>query len=94
MIRHIVLFSAKNPDDVPAIKSGLEKLAEIPGSRHFEVKLNAKRDMIDNSIDIVLYSEFDDYKTLDAYQKHPQYKEAIKNVRPLRDIRIAVDVET
>lgn len=93
MIRHIVLFSAKNADDVPEIRAGLQKLGEIPGVRHLEVGVNAKRDMIDNSIDLVLYSEFDDFETLDAYKAHPEYKEAIKAVRHLRETRIAVDFE-
>ena len=93
MIRHIVLFSAKNPSDIDAIHQALAKLKGIPHARHLEVSRNAKRDSFSKEIDIVVYAEFDDYGQLDKYKAHPLYLESTAFVRPLRDVRIAADYE-
>jgi hypothetical protein len=93
VIRHIVLFSAKDPADVESILEGLSVLKNIPGSRHFEVACNSKRDGLSQEIDVIVYSEFDSYQTLDAYKAHPLYQMSIKRVRPLRELRYAVDFE-
>lgn len=93
VIRHIVLFSAKNPADVERIREGLSILKDIPGSRHFEVTCNSKRDGLSKEIDVIVYGEFDSYEALDAYKAHPLYQESITRVRPLRELRFAVDFE-
>lgn len=93
MIRHIVLFSAKGSADVEKICEGLSILKDIPGSRHLEVACNSKRDGLSQEIDIVVYGEFDSYEALEAYKAHPYYQESIKRVRPLRELRYAVDFE-
>lgn len=91
MIRHIVLFSAKNVYDVKVIYNALKRLASIPGPNHFEVKLNDKRDPLSKEIDIVLYAEFPDYQALDAYQTHSDYQKTTEIVRPLRNQRVVAD---
>ena len=93
MIRHIVLFSAKDPAEVPMLRAALAKLASIPHARHLEVEPNAKRDQLSSEIDLVVYGEFDDYAQLDLFKAHPVYAEAIAVVRPRREIRVAVDYE-
>ena len=93
MIRHIVLFSARQSSDIPTIKQALEMLREIPHAALLEVSENMKSDSLSSEIDIVVYGEFDDEKALDNYKQHELYQEAIKVVRPIRDIRIAVDIE-
>ena len=93
MIRHIVLFSAKDPKDAATIKAALEKMASIPHVRAFEVSHNAKRDRLSQEIGVVLYSEFEDWAELDAYQSHPLYRKTTEIVRPLRDQRIVADYE-
>ena len=93
MIRHIVLFSAKNPDDAAVIKAALEQMASIPTAAAFEVAYNAKRDPLSTEIDVVLYSEFETWADLDAYQSHPLYRETTATVRPLRDQRVVVDYQ-
>jgi quinol monooxygenase YgiN len=92
MIRHIVFFSAKNPKDVDAIRKGLSALASIPHSLKFEVSLNRKSDPLSGAIDIVVYGEFADDAAVDAYRAHPVYKETIKIVKPLRELRFSADV--
>ncbi|MDX2074100.1 MAG: Dabb family protein [Alphaproteobacteria bacterium] len=94
MIRHIVLFSAKNLADVAVIETALAKLGSIPESRFFEVARNSKRDGLSQEIDIIVYSEFDSFEALERYKQHTFYAEAIAIVRPLRDVRIAVDFES
>jgi hypothetical protein len=91
MIRHIVFFSAKNGQNIDAIKNGLEALANIPHARTFEVTLNRKHDPISDVIDVVVYAEFADDEALEAYRSHPIYKDTIKVVRPLRELRFSAD---
>lgn len=93
MIRHIVFFTAKSPQDVPDIIAGLRLLGTIPHVSHFEVTTNRKVDQIGNDIDVVVYAEFDSEATLKAYRAHPTYAEATRRVRPLRELRFAADFE-
>lgn len=92
MIRHIVMFSAKKPEDVDAIFNGLKMLEGIEGDWLLTITKNKKVDQIENEIDVVVYGEFADDAALATYKAHPIYAECIKIVRPLRDKRIAVDV--
>ena len=91
MIRHIVLFSAKDAADVGAIRTGLRRLAEIPAATVLEVEFNARKDDLSNEIDVVVYGEFADEAALEAFKQHPIYHEAIAVVRPLRDLRFVAD---
>jgi hypothetical protein len=93
MIRHIVLFSVKEPGEVGAIREALSGLREIPHARHLEVGLNSKRDGLSKEIDLVVYGEFDDFEALERFKAHPIYAETITIVRPRREIRVAVDYE-
>ena len=92
MIRHIVFFSAADPEDVERIREGLLMLADIPHSSHFEVGRNMHSDTISaDRVDLVVYGEFADEAALAAYKAHPVYAECIARVRPLRELRIAAD---
>ena len=93
MIRHIVLFSAKDPDDVETIVSALRRLREIPDVDHLEVVRNAKLDQYSDEIDVIVYGEFADAEALARYKAHSIYQQTIAVVRPLRDLRIAVDYQ-
>jgi len=93
MIRHIVFFTLKNPAETPSVVKKLSRLGTIPGSSLFEVRANSKADQIGNDIDIVVYSEFPDLAALRTYKKHPAYAEVTAEVRPLRELRFAADVE-
>jgi hypothetical protein len=93
VIRHIVFFSVKDSHDLDTIEAALKRLGDIPESSHFEVKRNRKSDPLSQEIDLVVYGEFPDAAALERYKKHALYHDAIRIVRPLRDIRIAADVE-
>ena len=94
MIRHIVFFSAKNNADIETIIETLAGYAQIPGVRDFEVGRNRKIDGLANDVDIVLHACFESDEALAAYKAHPIYIAGITKVRPLRELRIAVDYLT
>ncbi|MBB4265207.1 Dabb family protein [Roseospira visakhapatnamensis] len=91
MIRHVVLFSLKHPDNLEQAREGLQRLADIPEARDLEVAVNLKTDRFDNQVDLIVHAIFDDAAALDAYKHHPIYQDAIATVRPLRDMRVAAD---
>lgn len=93
MIRHIVFFTARDAADLPRIRQGLQLLRDIPHASHFEVGDNLRSDRLTQEVvDLVVYAEFADDAALQAYKAHPLYQQAIDLVRPLRDMRIAVDI--
>ena len=94
MIRHIVLFTAKNKADIDRIVNGLSILTAIPHVRRLEIGRNRKADQFDNDIDVVVYGEFENEAELSAYKAHELYKESIERVRPLRQMRVAADYES
>ncbi|WMT78936.1 Dabb family protein [Bradyrhizobium sp. Ash2021] len=93
MIRHIVLFTAKNKADIDQMLDGLSVLTTIPHARRLEVARNRKADQLGNDIDVVVYGEFDNETELAAYKAHDLYQESIKRVRPLRELRFAADYD-
>ncbi len=92
MIRHIVFFSAREGEDVEAVRAGLMTLGDIPHSRLFEVTLNTKVDPLCDKIDVVVYAEFEDEAALAAYKAHPLYAQTTSKVKPLRELRYSADV--
>ncbi|WP_076862194.1 Dabb family protein [Bradyrhizobium mercantei] len=93
MIRHIVFFTAKNKADIDQIIEGLSGLTTIPHTRRLEIARNRKSDQFGNDIDVIVYGEFDNERDLAAYKTHNLYLEAIRRVRPLRELRFAADYE-
>lgn len=91
MIRHIVFFSAKNPEDIDIIATTLAGYSEIPGVKNFEIGRNRKVDALENDVDIVLHAQFETEADLIAYKNHPTYLAGIETVRPIRELRIAAD---
>lgn len=91
MLHHVVLFTAKSPENVDAIVEGLQLLEHIPDSEHLSISRNIKRDQISDAIDVVVFGLFRDEAQLDAYKTHPLYQASIDRVRPLRDTRSVAD---
>ncbi len=92
MIRHIVMFSAKDKADLDTIEDGLNNLTKIPNCS-IEIRRNQKADQLGNDIDIVVYGEFESIEALNEYKAHPLYEKSTSIVRPLRELRFAADVE-
>ncbi|UPJ77153.1 Dabb family protein (plasmid) [Bradyrhizobium sp. 187] len=93
MIRHIVFFTAKDKAHVDKIVDGLSVLAKIPHARRLEVARNRNSDRLGNEIDVIVYGEFDDEVELEAYKAHELYQESIRQVRPLRELRLAAELQ-
>ncbi|MFB6421597.1 Dabb family protein [Bradyrhizobium tunisiense] len=93
MIRHIVLFTAKDQAHIAQIVEGLSLLTRIPHARRLEVACNRKGDHFGNDIDVVVYGEFDSERELLAFKAHDLYQESIRRVRPLRELRFAADYD-
>ncbi len=91
------MFSAKDRKDLDRIEDGLNNLTQIPMETGLdftiEITRNQKADQLGNDIDVVVYGEFPDLDTLHAYKAHPLYEKSTSIVRPLRELRIAADVE-
>jgi len=74
---HHVYFWLKNPsskDDLNKLIEGISSLRPIPTVRQFRIGLPAattKRDVIDDSYAVSLFTVFDDVKGHDVYQDHP-----------------------
>ncbi|WFU31507.1 Dabb family protein [Bradyrhizobium brasilense] len=93
MIRHIVFFTARDKAGIDQIIEGLSVLTSIPHARRLEIARNRKSDQLGDEIDVVVYGEFDSEAELAAYKTHDLYREAIRCVRPLRELRFAADYE-
>ncbi|MDB5524875.1 MAG: hypothetical protein JWM58_2638 [Rhizobium sp.] len=93
VIRHIVFFSARDPEDIETVRAGLSLLTEIPHALHLEIGSNLKTDQLGSDVDLIVYGEFEDAAALAAYKAHPLYQRSIDIVRPLREIRMAADYE-
>lgn len=93
MMRHIVFFTAKSPANVESIRDGLSLLTGIPHARHLEIAVNRKSDPMSKEVGVVVYGEFEDDAALAAYKAHELYAEAIRRMRPLRELRFAADFD-
>jgi hypothetical protein len=94
VIRHLVFFTARDRADLDTMRATFATLADIPCVRGFEVGVNARRDTrTDDEPDLVVHAVFDDADALEAYEAHPIYRRSVAVVRPLRELRIAVDYE-
>jgi quinol monooxygenase YgiN len=94
VIRHLVFFTARDPADLEVMRATFATLAAIPGVRGFEVGVDTRSDeRTDDRPDLVVHAVFDDAEALAAYKAHPIYQRSVAVVRPLRELRIAVDYE-
>jgi quinol monooxygenase YgiN len=93
MIRHIVFFSVTQKDQLATVEAALRQLATIPFADCLTVGRNMRIDKFSSEIDLVVYGEFKDQAALEAFHEHPVYKESVKVVRPMREIRVAADIE-
>lgn len=90
MVKHIVMWNLKEfaegrrkDENLQGMKDRLEALkSKISEIKILEIGINFNE--TEDSYDIVLYSEFENRKALNAYQKHPEHVKArdfIKNIR-------------
>ena len=99
MIRHIVFWKLRPeykqgpavPDAARMELSLGAMRTGIAGLRHIELQRNALESA--EGADLVLYSEFDSWEALDAYQTHPLHEDFKKLIGPLRTERRVADFE-
>jgi hypothetical protein len=93
MIRHIVFFTVP-ADRLEAAEAGLKPLERIAHADLLEVRRNLRGDDVSREVDLVVYGEFADETALARYKSDPIYAQAIQAVRPLRQLRVAADIES
>jgi hypothetical protein len=99
MIKHIVFWKINDgidgvskADAMKQIKIALEGMqGKIPGLLKIEVGINEIKD--DTASDISLFSEFENWEALDAYQVHPAHEPVKKLIGKHRGERRAVDYQ-
>jgi hypothetical protein len=82
MIRHIVLWRLKSPDDFDKVRETLERqVGRIPGLLAVEVgrSFNTGR----RAVDFALICDFEGREALEAYHRHPAHMETRAVVDPL-----------
>jgi quinol monooxygenase YgiN len=90
MIKHIVLFTLKDPANAPKVKALLDSCKDIvPGIREFEVGI--KTEGLEATADVVLVSTFADAVALAAYQPHPHHQGVVAQIREMASGRQVLD---
>lgn len=97
MIKHIVMWKLKDYaeglskyENARHIKKMLEGLkGKIPEIHYIEVGINISES--ETAYDAALYSEFEDEKALETYQKHPEHLKISGYVKKVRESRVVVD---
>lgn len=90
MIRHIVIFTLKNPEDAPKVKALLDSCKGlVPGMHEFDVGI--KTEGLEANADVVLISTFEDAAALAAYQPHPHHQGVVAQIREMAASRHVLD---
>lgn len=100
MIKHIVFFrladnaeGKSREENAVLIKKELENLRNlVPEIKMIEVGINCPN-APKTDYDIALYTEFDSFDDLDAYQEHPEHKKVAAYIGKVKTSRAAVDYE-
>ncbi|KQO79479.1 Dabb family protein [Rhizobium sp. Leaf262] len=93
MIRHIVFFTVPEANR-DAVRKGLSGLTAISHALTLEIGENVKKDQWGNSVDFIVYGEFENEAALAAYKADPAYELSTNTVKPLRDTRVAADFDS
>ena len=99
MVKHIVFWRLKEDltgsareERLRQIKEGFEALqGAVPGLLYIEIGFDFLRTA--ESVDIILYSEFESRAALEGYQNHPGHLAMLPLVREVRVERRAGDYE-
>ena len=96
MVKHIILWKLKDEYNNVDIKNGIKKnlellLGKIDGLLEISVQIDA---LPSSNADVMLYSVFEDAKSLKAYAVHPEHVCVADNfVRPFTASRTCMDFE-
>ena len=93
MLRHVVMWTLRNPADAPRFKLLLDSCKGlVPGMLQFEV--GVRTEGREANVDVMLVSAFADADALHAYQHHPHHKAVSAQLGPLRQTRSVLDYDT
>jgi len=83
---------ASREENAKKLKESLEDLKDrVEDIKALEVGINFNSSPA--AFDVVLYSEFEDRRGLDAYQNHPEHLKIVDFVGEIRTDRAVVDYE-
>jgi Stress responsive A/B Barrel Domain len=100
MVKHLVMWrlrdrvrAANGLENEVLIKRAVDAMRSgIEGLRALEIGIN--KGAASDSADLALYSEFESWEALQAYELHPLHEDLKKLIGPLRTERRVVDYET
>ena len=96
MIYHTVLFKIKESASAEAVEKMITGLNAL-GSKIKELKfisVNHNFSTRSKGYNVVLMSAFEDKRSLEAYQVHPEHVSAVENyVKPVIDELVVGDIE-
>lgn len=96
MLGHLVFFTF--PDQAAADRglAGLKPLEGIAAARYLRILPNRHLDAHGDGrspVELVVFGLFDDAQALARYQADPVYAEAVRAVRPIRDMRVSAAID-
>lgn len=90
MLRHIVMWTLKRPEDAAKVKALLDSCKGlVPGMHEFDVGI--KTEGLEGNCDVVLVSTFDSQDALAAYIPHPHHQGVVAQIREMAATRHVVD---
>jgi len=90
MLRHIVMWTLKRPEDAPKGKALLDSCKGlVPGMYEFDV--GVKTEGLEANCDVVLVSTFETKDALAAYIPHPHHQGVVAQIREMAATRHVVD---
>ncbi len=90
MLRHIVMWTLKRPEDAAKVKALLDSCKNlVPGMHEFDVGIKA--DGLEANCDVVLVSTFESAEALAAYIPHPHHQGVVVQIREMAASRHVLD---
>lgn len=90
MIKHIVMFSLKDPANAPKVKALLDSCKDLVAGMH-EFEVGIRTEGLEANADVVLVSTFVDKAALEAYQPHPHHQTVVAQIREMASSRHVLD---
>lgn len=92
-LRHLVMWTLKNPADAPRFKAELDSCRGlVPGMLAFHAV--CRQDGLEANVDVLLDSSFTDAAALAAYQNHPHHQAVGARLAQWRQTRHVLDYES
>lgn len=96
MVKHVILWKLKEEHNKFSVKLGIKNgleglIGKIPGLVEISVQIE---NLESSNADVMLYSVFEDEKSLKGYAVHPEHVYIADTfVRPFTETRLCMDFE-